>query len=342
MTRRPRIVLTDHPWPDVEVETRILDAAGYDLVAGPVDTPSAAEVEALVGANDPLAIMTCWAQVSARAIGLPKDLRVVGRMGVGLDNIAVPAVTARGAWVVNVPDYCVEEVSDHVVAMLLDFWRGITRFDLEVKRGRWQPASARLRRVANMTVGIIGYGRIGGAAARKLARGFGCRVLVMSRRLLSEQGAGAELEKGVTVATVAAMQRECDAIVLNAPLTEETRYIVNETFLAACARKPIIVNVSRGTMIDNAALVRALDAGQISGAALDVVEGEPTPPVEVVGRPDVIVTPHIAFSSDASLLELRQRISDDIVRVLRGEPPRHPCNDPRQVRSPAPATPSRR
>jgi len=330
MSARPRVVLTDHPWPGVEVETKVLEAAGFDLVAGPEDTPTAAEVEALVGANDPLAIMTCWAQVSTRAVEMPRDLRVVGRMGVGLDNIAVPAVTARGAWVVNVPDYCVEEVSDHVVAMLLDAWRGITKFDLEVKRGRWQPATARLKRVANMTIGIIGYGRIGGATARKLARGFGCRVLVMSRRLLSEPGVDRELEKGVRVATVATIQRECDAIVLNAPLTEETRYLVNDAFLAACARKPLIVNVSRGAMIDNAALVRALNSGQISGAALDVVEGEPTPPREVVDRPDVIVTPHIAFSSDASLLELRQRISEDIVRVLRGEAPRHPCNDPRQ------------
>jgi D-3-phosphoglycerate dehydrogenase len=330
MSARPRVVLTDHPWPGVDVETKVLDAAGFDLVAGPEGTPTAAEVEALVGANDPLAIMTCWAQVSAKAIGLPKDLRVVGRMGVGLDNIAVPAVTARGAWVVNVPDYCVEEVSDHVVAMLLDAWRGITKFDLEVKRGRWQPATARLKRVANMTIGIIGYGRIGGATARKLARGFGCRVLVMSRRLLSEPGIDSELEKGVRVATVATIQRECDAIVLNAPLTEETRYLVNDAFLAACARIPLIVNVSRGAMIDNASLVRALNSGQISGAALDVVEGEPTPPRDVVDRTDVLVTPHIAFSSDASLLELRQRISEDIVRVLRGEAPRHPCNDPRQ------------
>ncbi len=328
MTPRPRVVLTDHPWPGVDVETKILEAAGFELIAGPEQTPTAAEVEALVGANDPLAIMTCWAQVSAKAIASPKDLRVVGRMGVGLDNIVVPAVTARGGWVVNVPDYCVEEVSDHVVAMLLDAWRGITKFDLEVKHGRWQPATARLKRVANMTVGILGYGRIGGATARKLARGFGCRVLAMSRRLLCEQGAGHELEPGVTVATVEALQRECDAIVLNAPLTEDTRYIVNDAFLAACVRKPLIVNVSRGAMIDNAALVRALKSGQISGALLDVVEGEPNPPREVVDRSDVIVTPHIAFSSDASLLELRQRISEDIVRVLRGEAPRHPCNEP--------------
>lgn len=328
MTAKPRVVLTDHPWPGVDVEQKILESAGFELIAGPEQTPTAAEVEALVDANDPLAIMTCWAQVSAKAVASPKDLRVVGRMGVGLDNIAVAAVTERGGWVVNVPDYCVEEVSDHVVAMLLDAWRGITKFDLEVKSGLWQPAAARLKRVSNMTIGILGYGRIGGATARKLARGFGCRVLAMSRRLLADHGAGHELEPGVTVATIESLQRECDAIVLNAPLTEDTRYIVNDAFLSACKRKPLIVNVSRGAMVDNAALVRALQSGQISGALLDVVEGEPKPPREVVDRTDVIVTPHIAFSSDASLLELRQRISEDIVRVLRGEQPRHPCNEP--------------
>jgi len=319
-------LLTDHPWPEVDIERSILAAAGFEVIAGSTETASAADVEALVAAHDPVAIMTCWAEVSARAIDLPSGLRVVARMGVGLDNIAVAAATRRGAWVTNVPDYCVEEVSDHVLAFLLNAWRGIAHFDREVKSGRWIPSSARNRRLADMTVGIVGYGRIGSATARKLAMGFHCRVLVTSPTLLENGPIGRELGPGVFAADLATLQREADAIVLHTPLAQETLHLVNDDFLSRCLRKPLLVNVSRGALVENDALVRALDAGIVSGAALDVVEGEPVPPAGLIARTDVTVTPHIAFSSAASLLELRRRSAEDVVRVLRGEPPLHPCN----------------
>jgi D-3-phosphoglycerate dehydrogenase len=326
------VVITDHPWPDVDIEHEILRAAGFELHAGPIRAGTAHEIEELVATHDPVAIMTCWADVSARAIAHPTDLRVVARMGVGLDNIAVGAATERGAWVINVPDYCVEEVSDHVLALLLGHWRNVVALDRESKLGHWNPASAAPRRVRNMTVGIIGYGRIGHATARKLAQGFGCRVLVNSPRLLLIPGPGRECAPGVYVADLPTMQREADAIVLHLPLTPATRHVINTTFLAACMCSPLLVNVSRGGLVDNDALVRALDTGQLSGAAFDVVEGEPAPPANIIGRADVIATPHIAFLSDASLAELRQRSSEDVVRVLRGEKPVHPCNMPRRAR----------
>ena len=142
------ILLTDYPWPNLEIEREIVEAAGYNLVAGPSVASDAAAIESLVTQHDPAAIMTCWSMVSAAAIGKPTALKIVARMGVGLDNIAIEAATRRGAWVTNVPDYCVEEVSDHAIAMVLNHFRGIMAFDREVKRGRWDPASARLRRIA--------------------------------------------------------------------------------------------------------------------------------------------------------------------------------------------------
>lgn len=323
------VLLTDHPWPDVEIERALIEAAGYQLIAGPIEAPPAASVEALVAQHDPVAIMTCWAQVSQEAIRRPTQLRIVARLGVGLDNIAIPAATARGAWVTNIPDYCVEEVSDHAVALALGFWRGVTAMDRDVKRGRWNPASARMRRVANMTVAIIGYGRIGAATARKFSRGFGCRVLVHSRSLLREPGAGHSLQGRITVADIETIQREADAIVIHAPLTSATQHLIDDAFLAKLERKPLLINVSRGGIIDNEALVRALESGRVSGAGLDVIEGEPSPPRSVTGRTDVIATPHVAFSSDASLAELRRRSAEEVVRVLRGERPEHPCNEPR-------------
>ena len=322
------VLITDHPWPDVDVETTILERAGYRVVAGPRVTPPASVVEELVSTHDPIAIMTCWAQVSALAISRPSRLAVVHRMGVGLDSINVPAATARGAWVTNVPDYCVEEVSDHAVAMLLDLWRGVSLMDRDVKSGHWNPGEAKLRRVANMTVGIVGYGRSGAATARKL-RGFGCRVLANNRTLLAEHLTGFELSPGIFVSDLDTIRQSADAVVIHAPLTQQTHHMIDDLFIAGLARRPIIVNVSRGPIVDNEALVRGLDRGLIAGAALDVVEGEPSPPSSVTGREDIIVTPHVAFSSDASLEELRRRSAEEVLRVLRGEQPRHPCNRPR-------------
>jgi D-3-phosphoglycerate dehydrogenase / 2-oxoglutarate reductase len=326
-----KVFLTDHPWPDVAIERSICELNGHELIVGPIEALPQAAIDALATRHLPHAIMCCWASVSAAAIQAPPDLRVVARLGVGLDNIAIPAATARGAWVTNVPDYCVEEVSDHVIAMLLSHWRGVTQFDREAKLGRWNPASARLIRTRNMTVGIVGYGRIGTATARKLSQGFGVRVLATSPSLLREQP-GAEVAPRVFAASLEEIQEHADAIALHLPLTSMTKHLVNDAFLSACRRKPLLINVSRGGLVDNDALVRALDKGQLDGAALDVIEGEPSPPIAVTGRGDVIVTPHVAFSSDASLEELRRRCTEDVMRVLRGETPLHPCNTPARVR----------
>jgi D-3-phosphoglycerate dehydrogenase len=143
---------------------------------------------------------------------------------------------------------------------------------------------------------------------------------------MKDPGPDHELAPGIVTATAERVQREADAIVLHLPLTATTRYFIDAKFLAACERKPVLVNVSRGGLVDNEALVQALDRRLVSGAALDVVEGEPRPSARIIGRPDVIATPHIAFLSDASLRELRRRSSEDVVRVLRGEKPLNPCN----------------
>jgi D-3-phosphoglycerate dehydrogenase len=286
----------------------------------------------MVDTLDPIAIMTCWARVSSAAIERPTRLDIVARMGVGLDNIDVSAATARGAWVTNVPDYCVEEVSDHAIALLLDLWRGVTRMDRDVKEGQWNPGAAKAYRVAEKTVAIVGYGRIGRATARKL-RGFGCRVLANSPSLLLEHRSGDEIADGIVAADLELIQRSAHAIVIHAPLTKQTHHLIDDAFIARLEFSPVIVNVSRGAVIDNQALVRGLDDGRIEGAGLDVVEGEPAPPRFVTSREDVVATPHVAFASDASLEELRRRSAEEVVRVLGGQRPTHACNTPVRVRT---------
>jgi phosphoglycerate dehydrogenase-like enzyme len=321
--QHPRVLLTDHPWPECDVERGIVEAAGFELVIGASEAPPAAEIERFVVEQDPVAILTCWAPVSAQAIAAPTDLRIVARMGVGLDNIDVAAATARRAWVTNVPDYCVEEVSDHALALILAWLRGVVSLDREVKSGRWHPGGAKVGRFRVQTVGLIGLGRIGRATARKLA-GFGCRII-------AADPAPTEPPAGVEKVSLDVLRADADIIVLHVPLIEATRHTVDDAFIAGCRKKPFLVNVSRGGLVDNDALVRGLEAGKLAGAALDVVEGEPDPPASVVGRSDIIVTPHIAFLSPVSLLELRRRSTEEVVRVLQGAPPHFPCNKPEIV-----------
>lgn len=306
------VVLTDYAWADTEIEREIVERAGHRLVAGASAPAAPAAIERLIAAHDPHAIMTCWAEVSAAAIASPGDLRIVQRIGVGLDNIAVGAATARGAWVANVPDYCVAEVSDHAIALLLDWARGVTAFDREVKAGNWNPAGARLRRLSDLTVGVIGYGRIGRSTAARLAA-FGCGVVIHDR----------SAPESVPLETLLAAS---DAVILHVPLTPETHHLIDPERLRQMRRGACLINVSRGPLVDTAALLAALESGHLSGAGLDVVEGEPSPPRALVERADVTVTPHIAFSSDASLLELRCRAAEEVVRVLAGERPHFPCN----------------
>ena len=313
------VLITDYAWPDVEVERRVIEGAGFRLVAGPAAPASAAQIEALVKEHQPAGILTNWAPVSAKAVGLSPNLRIIGRLGVGLDNIAVDDATRRGIWVTNVPDYCFEEVADHSLGMLLSFTRGLMHFDREVKAGRWEPSTARLLRLSTLTVGIVGYGRIGRSTARKL-NGFGARVLAYTR--------SPQAENGVEFVALDSLLRESDAVIVHIPLTPETKHLFNRERFATMKRGAFIVNVSRGAVIDTQALIEALQSGHLGGAALDVLENEPNVPPALLALPNVMITPHTAFTSDASLLELRTWASEEIVRVLQGQPPKEGRNKP--------------
>ena len=319
MTDRPVVLITDYAWPDVAIESGILEEAGFRLVTGPAKPAAAQVIAALADEHRPAAILTNWAPVSAAAIAASDRLRIVTRLGVGLDNIAVDEATRRGIWVTNVPDYCIEEVSDHAVGMLLAWARGLAYFDHEVKAGRWDPASARLRRIRELTCGIIGLGRTGRRTAEKL-RGFGVRLLGHARRSESPIS-------GIEMTTLEALLSRSDAVIVHLPLTPATRHLLDRERLALMKPGAVLINVSRGAVLDTQALIEGLESGRLSGAALDVLESEPTVPAGLM-RPDVILTPHIAFSSDASLRELRRKASEEVVRVLRGGRPEQACNQP--------------
>lgn len=322
-SRLGTVLLTDYAWPDDSVERSVIEKAGHTLVTGPAAPASAEAIEELVAEHRPAGILTCWAPVSATAIGSAPDLRIVARLGVGLDNIAVEAATERGAWVTNVPDYCVEEVSDHAVGMVLAWTRGLAVFDREVRAGRWDPASARLRRLSTLTCGIVGFGRIGRSTAAKLGA-FGCRI--MAHDPFPPKDA-----PGVEWAGLEELLRRSDVVILHVPLTPGTHHLIGAEQLALMKPGGLLVNVSRGPLVDTDAVVKALDSGHLDSAALDVLESEPHVPAALLDQPGALITPHVAFSSDASVTELRRRAAEEVVRILAGEPPAHACNSPRRL-----------
>jgi D-3-phosphoglycerate dehydrogenase / 2-oxoglutarate reductase len=306
------VLLTDRAWPDDQVERVVLAAAGLRLVTGPAAPADAATINALVAEHQPAAILTCWAEVSATAIESSAALQVIARMGVGLDNIDVAHATSRGVLVTNVPDYCVEEVSDHAVGLVLAWTRGLVAADREVRAGQWNPAGARLRRLSTLTCGVVGFGRIGRRTAEKL-RALGTRVITSAPSPLDE------------------LLATSDVVILHAPLTEATRHLIGARELALMPPGSLLVNVSRGGLVDTDALAASLHAGHLGGAGLDVIESEPAVPAQLLAHPAVVITPHIAFSSDASLVEMRRSAAEEVVRVLRGESPRCPCNNPSTI-----------
>lgn len=314
------VLLTDYAWPDDSVERSIIEGAGMRLVSGPADPAPASAIEALCQEHQPSAILTCWAQVSANAIMACPDLKIVARLGVGLDNIAVATATEHRAWVTNVPDYCVEEVSDHAVGFALAWTRGLVQFDREVRLGRWVPASAQLRRLASLTCGIVGFGRIGRATAKKLSA-FNCRLLSYDPY---PGGAMANVEN----TGLDALLSQSDIVIVHAPLSDSTHHLINAERLALMPRGGLLINVSRGGVVDTDAVIKALDEGQLGAAALDVLESEPAVPSELLAHPGVMMTPHVAFSSNASLHELRQRAAEEVVRVLQGSTPLQARNTP--------------
>jgi D-3-phosphoglycerate dehydrogenase / 2-oxoglutarate reductase len=312
------VLITDHAWPDLDIERAVLEGAGYRVVAGPAAPASATAIAALSREHQPASILTCWAQVDAQAIAASRPLVHVGRIGVGLDNIDAAACTARDVRVTNVPDYCIEEVSDHALGFALAWTRGLVSFDRAVRAGHWDPSQARLRRLANLTVGLVGYGRIGRASARKFAA-FGCRVLAHSSSMPTD-AAGAEM------VTLDALLQSSDIVVLHVPLTDKTRGLIDSRRIATMKRGALLINVSRGAVVDSPAVTEALQSGQLGGAGLDVLDSEPQVPAALLAQDGALFTPHIAFSSDAALAELRRRAAEEAVRLLRGEPPHHPCN----------------
>ena len=314
------VLVTDYAWPDLEVEREVLSEIGVELLEAPDG-----EEEALAElARGVCGILTCWAGTTRRVIeaALP-GLKVIARYGVGLDNIDLAFATGRGIPVTNVPDYCLSDVAEHTMALLLALSRKVARFDRSVRQGVWDiQAGVPLHRLTGRTLGLIGFGQIAREVVPR-AKAFGLRIVAFSPSLTPER---AEI-LGAEAVGLDRLLTESDFVSIHCPSTEQTQGMVDAGMLSKMKPTAYLINTSRGDIVDEEALVEALEAGRIAGAALDVRGREPPGDGDrLIDMENVIHTPHAAFYSAESLLELRSRAAWEARRVLTGEQPENLVN----------------
>jgi D-3-phosphoglycerate dehydrogenase / 2-oxoglutarate reductase len=314
---RPVIAVTDSVFPSLDLAMAALARLDPEMRM----SKSAAADDILAVARDADAILVTYAKLPAELLRQLQRCKAIGRFGLGVDNIDTKAAAELGITVSYVPDYCMHEVSDHAMALLLALARKIPFSNTLVQSGRWEmPAVAPLRRIAGQVLGLIGFGNIPRALAPK-AKAFGYEVIAYDPYAGSELFAAC----GVEAVSFESLLARADAISVHAPLTPATRGLIDAAAFARMKKGAVIVNTARGPLIDEPALIAALDSGQLGGAALDVVATEPLPKDSgLLGRPNVILTPHTAFYSVEALEELQTKCAADVARVLSGQPPVYP------------------
>ena len=315
-----RVLVTDYVWPSTQPEREALSSIGAEIIEAP--DPSEDTLAALAADAD--AIMTCFAQVTDRVVRAARKCLVISRYGVGVDNIAVDTATAEGIPVTYVPDYCVDEVSDHVMALLLTWNRQIGFYDRMAKQGKWEGIRppVPLVRLRGSTVGVVGLGRIGRAVSEK-AKAFGMSILAHDPYLAEEDA----LALGIRPVDLQTLLAESDYVTIHTPLNPQTQGLIGAREQAQMKPTAFLINCARGPIIDEAALYVALSERRIAGAGLDVMEqAAPSASNPIFSLDNVVVTPHVAFLSQQSVHELEVRTAQATVDVLQGRMPQFLVN----------------
>lgn len=319
---------------DQELECPDIDAAlrarGVELVTLP---DGVCEDRLIREVADADLLLMCYTPITARVIAGATRLKGIVKYGVGIDAIDIPAAMARGIPVVNVPDYAEETVAEGAFALMIALARRMPEIGRTMERDGWIWPERRWvgRDIAGATVGLVGLGKIGRSMARMAGAGFRARVLAYDPHVDASTMAGLGVEK---VDDLQTMLRQCDFVSLHTMLNASTRHLIGRAELACMKPSAVLVNVSRGALIDETALVEAVLAGRLGGVGLDVYGQEPLakeghPLSALFGRPDVILFPHLTFFT----AEAMQRLSDDTLarcyEVLEGRPVEIRSHDPR-------------
>ena len=312
------VSVADSVFPNLGPTRTLLSRIGAELSLADAPTP-----EAIVKvARQADAVLVTYAKITAEMIRQLARCRIIARFGIGVDNVDIAAATHAGIVVTRVPDYCVDEVSDHTMALLLALVRKIPFANSLVHAGRWgMPAVVPIHRMRGTVLGLVGFGRIPQLVAPK-AKSFGIKVVAYDPYVSESVTSAAGVER-VGFAT---LLKVSDYVSIHTPLTPETHHLFDANVFAQMKPTAFLINTARGPIVDETALAQALDAGKVAGAALDVLSSEPPKASPLFGRDNVVLTPHISFYSEESLIELQTRAAEDVVRVLTGQMPHDAIN----------------
>lgn len=311
---RFKVVVSDQVFPSVDIERSLLADIDAELVVAEGDVTAVLSVAA-----DADAVLNTYLAWDADAISRLERCRIIARYGIGVDNIDLEAAKEAGIVVTNVPDYSVEEVAVHALALILATLRKVPWVDRRVREGAWSIDEFRpIRRLSTLTVGMLGFGRIGRRLAAAL-EAMGAQLIVYDPYLAP----GPDLPELVDLDGLLA---RTDILSVHAPLTPETRGIIAADSLGRMKQGAILVNTSRGPLVDLDALCDALKEGRLAAAALDVFDREPLDLARIEGVPNLITTPHMAYYSEEALEESQRKAATQVVKVLTGQEPDYRVN----------------
>jgi D-3-phosphoglycerate dehydrogenase len=320
-----RVLVTDTDMPSFEIEEEVLRPLDATVWLAP-----ASDEETLVReASKADAIMVGYAPVSEPVIAAAAKAgcRAIVRYGIGYDNVDIAAAEHHGIPVANVPDYCLDEVADHTMALLLGYARGLPQATGSVQRGGWDIPKGEMPRIAGRVLGLVGFGRIGRRVAARAVT-FGLRVIAY------DPVAPVDVAGVQPVASLDEVLAGSDYISIHVPMTPQTRHLIDAEALRKMERKPLLINTARGGLIDLDAVLHALQSGQLGGVALDVFETEPLSPDHPLRtHPRALITPHMSYYSNESEPGLIRRVALEIARGLRGEPLLNPLTKVRVAAS---------
>jgi len=315
---RKLVAVTDSVFPNLDPARAVLGKIDADLLLAKGTKPEAI----LQVAKDADAVLTTYAKVTAEMIPQLSRCRIISRFGIGVDNVDIASATKKGIVVTRVPDYCLDEVSDHAMALLLALARKIPFSNVRTHGGTWEmKAVVPIHRLRGKVLGLVAFGQIPQLVAPK-AQAFGMRVVTYDPYISPEILSRANVER-VEFEELLGIS---DYVSIHTPLLPNTHHLFNADSFRRMKPSAYLINTARGPIIDEVALAAALDGKQIAGAALDVMENEPPNGSPLLGRENVILTPHTSFYSEESLVDLQIKASEEVVRVLSGESPRNPVN----------------
>lgn len=309
-----KVIITDYQYENINQEKQIISSAGFELFEYQEKKPTA--LIPLV--KDADAIITQYSEINEMVIESLKHCKMIIKYGIGVNNIDVEAASKKGIYVCNVPDYGIDEVSNHAITFILALSKKLKQEDMFFRNGNWGYSEiVPVSRFSGRTIGLMGFGRIPQLVARKLS-GFGVNVIAYDPFCPESTFR----EYGVESVDFNTLCEKSDFVSIHCPLTTETHHVFNKDAFSKMKKNACIINTARGSVVDENALIEALENGDIAGAALDVYESEPlNKGSKLFSFKNVILTPHCAWYSEEAISTLQRKVAEEVVNVLKGNAP---------------------